>query len=592
MINLHRFGKNSYSRRLFLYYFFVFSLFSLAVLVFQYNREKQFKVEKLEEILKTNNGFVYAFMVQNNIPESHNYALLDSLTFVLDSSVRLTLIDASGIVAYDSEVGVYPDFDNHKDRPEILLSEKQGRGNAIRHSASLNLDFFYYAQFYDTFFIRTAIPYDLQTIKLLKADNYFIYFLVLSFVVISFFIIYFSKKLSNSLTKLKDFSIEAAKNNVISEPVSFPNNELGIIGHQIVSIYNNLQKTQRKLIQERDKIDKHIQISQEGLAFYSKKKTNILANNFYILYTNLIADVADVKPDDVLYLKDFAGLNEFIDQSQLSISEGDFTMLDKEIDIYKNNRFFKLRVIVFRDKSFEISINDITRFENEKRIKQQMTSNIAHELKTPVSSIQGYLETILRTKNIDEEKKAFFIERSYQQSIRLSHLISDISLLTKIEESGTLFKRDRINVGEIIKNVVDDLYLKFDENKSELNLLVSKNIWILGNKILIYSVFRNLMDNTLNYAGQNTLIVVNNYLEDDNYYYFSYSDNGKGVPEEHLQRLFERFYRVDSGRSRKIGGTGLGLAIVKNAIVFHGGEISVKNRAEGGLEFLFSFRKK
>ena len=531
-------------------------------------------------------------MVQNNIPESHNYALLDSLTFVLDSSVRLTLIDASGIVAYDSEVGVYPDFDNHKDRPEILLSEKQGRGNAIRHSASLNLDFFYYAQFYDTFFIRTAIPYDLQTIKLLKADNYFIYFLVLSFVVISFFIIYFSKKLSNSLTKLKDFSIEAAKNNVISEPVSFPNNELGIIGHQIVSIYNNLQKTQRKLIQERDKIDKHIQISQEGLAFYSKKKTNILANNFYILYTNLIADVADVKPDDVLYLKDFAGLNEFIDQSQLSISEGDFTMLDKEIDIYKNNRFFKLRVIVFRDKSFEISINDITRFENEKRIKQQMTSNIAHELKTPVSSIQGYLETILRTKNIDEEKKAFFIERSYQQSIRLSHLISDISLLTKIEESGTLFKRDRINVGEIIKNVVDDLYLKFDENKSELNLLVSKNIWILGNKILIYSVFRNLMDNTLNYAGQNTLIVVNNYLEDDNYYYFSYSDNGKGVPEEHLQRLFERFYRVDSGRSRKIGGTGLGLAIVKNAIVFHGGEISVKNRAEGGLEFLFSFRKK
>ena len=106
-----------------------------------------------------------------------------------------------------------------------------------------------------------------------------------------------------------------------------------------------------------------------------------------------------------------------------------------------------------------------------------------------------------------------------------------------------------------------------------------------------YSIFRNLTDNAIAYAGVGTKITIDCYLEDDNYYYFSFSDNGVGVPEEHLNRLFERFYRVDKGRSRKLGGTGLGLAIVKNAVLFHKGEIWVKNGSNGGLNILFSLRK-
>jgi two-component system OmpR family sensor kinase len=114
---------------------------------------------------------------------------------------------------------------------------------------------------------------------------------------------------------------------------------------------------------------------------------------------------------------------------------------------------------------------------------------------------------------------------------------------------------------------------------------------IRGNYSLIYSIFRNLMDNSIAYAGTYIQVTINCFREDENHYYFSFADTGVGVGSEHLQRLFERFYRVDKGRSRKMGGTGLGLAIVKNAILIHGGNISAKRNQGGGLEFIFTLSK-
>ena len=144
----------------------------------------------------------------------------------------------------------------------------------------------------------------------------------------------------------------------------------------------------------------------------------------------------------------------------------------------------------------------------------------------------------------------------------------------------------------VILDAIENLKIRLTERNMDYAVNVDKEVVVNGNESLLFSVFQNLVENSINYAGKNTKITIRKYLEDSKFYYFQYTDTGVGIPEEHLPRIFERFYRVDYGRSRETGGTGLGLSIVKNAIMLHKGEISVKNRNEGGLEFLFSLAKK
>lgn len=224
-------------------------------------------------------------------------------------------------------------------------------------------------------------------------------------------------------------------------------------------------------------------------------------------------------------------------------------------------------------------------------LKRQLTQNIAHELKTPVASIQGYLETILDNPNINDEMKKQFLQRCFAQAQRLTSLLRDISTLNRLDDaSDMLTEFTLVDISKTVANIQKETALQMEANRMKFINKLPGGISIHGNQSLIYSVFRNLTDNAIAYAGEGTTVTVL-AEEDDKMWHFTFSDNGTGVPAEHLARLFERFYRVDKGRSRKMGGTGLGLAIVKNAILLHGGTISVKNADKGGLVFNFALRK-
>lgn len=229
--------------------------------------------------------------------------------------------------------------------------------------------------------------------------------------------------------------------------------------------------------------------------------------------------------------------------------------------------------------------------DDKTRLKRQLTQNIAHELKTPVSSIQGYLETIMTDKKMSRETMEQFLSRCYAQSNRLSNLLRDISLLTSMDESSQSFEITEVDLHRLIDEVKWDVNMQLSEKKMRFFNLTSGPMPIKGNQPLLYSIFRNLTDNAVAYAGEGTSIIVRSIKEDTDSYEFSFSDNGVGVAEEHLPHLFERFYRIDTGRSRKLGGTGLGLAIVKNAVIMHKGTISVREAVTGGLEFVFSLKK-
>jgi two-component system OmpR family sensor kinase/two-component system phosphate regulon sensor histidine kinase PhoR len=236
-------------------------------------------------------------------------------------------------------------------------------------------------------------------------------------------------------------------------------------------------------------------------------------------------------------------------------------------------------------------ISDITRPERRRLLKQQLTSNIAHELKTPLASIKGYLETVLGNPNINTEKQQYFLEKAFSQSERLTNLLNDISLLNNIEDAGELFEFKQVHLRQVVRDVIENLSVRLTQKNISCEVEVSKDVLINGNESLLFSIFQNLLENTINYAGDQIEVKICNYLEDEKFYYFRYYDTGLGIKEEHLTRIFERFYRVDYGRSRETGGTGLGLSIVKNAVLLHKGDISVRNRTGGGLEFLFSLAK-
>lgn len=239
---------------------------------------------------------------------------------------------------------------------------------------------------------------------------------------------------------------------------------------------------------------------------------------------------------------------------------------------------------------FGKSIKKLTAQEQE-RTRHEMTGNITHELKTPITGIRGCLETILE-RSLDAEKERHFIRNAYHQTLVLSDLIQDLGLLTKMEEASHAFRTEEVNLLKLIEGLEKDLEYAFKEKSMILALDIPEETTIIGNKNLLYAIFRNLADNAVRYAGTNTVVQIKQCGEDKNFYYFSFSDTGSEILDEYcLSRLFERFYRVNEGRTRDTGGSGLGLSIVKNAVLFHRGNISVKNRAAGGLEFLFSLKK-
>ena len=235
-------------------------------------------------------------------------------------------------------------------------------------------------------------------------------------------------------------------------------------------------------------------------------------------------------------------------------------------------------------------INEMEAEQEKTRLKRQLTNNINHELKTPVASIGVCLETLLSGINLSEEKRQELIERCYANNERLRRLLSDVSLITRMEDGNALIEREPVDITGIIADIASELTIMPADERLTLHTDITEPIIVEGNLSLIASIFRNLTENAIAYSeGKN--IYVSLVESTPTEYRIRFEDDGRGVEEKQLTRLFERFYRVDKGRSRQKGGTGLGLSIVKHAVQFHGGTITATNRPGGGLRFDFSLRK-
>lgn len=467
--------KISVGTRLYVSIMAIFLLFAIAFIVFQQVREKQYKIELLNEKLQDYNkqlADAMKYMGKTDETTLDSYVKTHSLP-----NLRVTIIDNEGHVTFDNLEKNYNKLTNHANRPEVIEAKMKGSGSSVeRNSKTLKQEFFYSATYFNDskITIRSALPYNNDLAKSLQTDQHFIWFALTTIIILTLVLWRFLSRLGANITKLKLFASRADHNESLEteDLIAFPDDELGEIAERIIKIYKRLQSTR----QEQDKL------------------------------------------------------------------------------------------------------------------KRQLTQNIAHELKTPVASIQGYLETILDNPHIDEETKKQFLKHSYAQSQRLTSLLQDISTLNRMDDAPEIKENVEVNISEMVEDIRKETALQLEKHHMSFIINLPENIIVHGNKSLLYSVFRNLTDNAITYAGYGTTITLD-AVENNKDWSFAFYDNGIGVANEHLSRIFERFYRVDKGRSRKLGGTGLGLAIVKNAVMIHGGTIQAKNLPTGGLRFDFNIKK-
>ncbi len=457
----------------------MFLAFTVCFLLFQYQREREFSEEKLNQVLSNYNHQLY-----NRIQHTTdiNGTVRQFIEEIPEEEMRVTIINPDGEVLFDNSGA--GELNNHNDRSEVRKARMYKNGYSIRKSGSTGLRYFYSASSIDNHIYRTALPYEPYLQEILSTNIDFLYFMVLMTIIFFFVLSRFTFSIGQTISKLRDFAFNMEKGQIPTDDYTFPNDELGDISKNIVTLYKQKQKAKDELSTERVKL-----------------------------------------------------------------------------------------------------------LEEETRRKRQLTQNVAHELKTPVTSIQGYLETILTNPTLDDEKRNLFLERCYSQSTRLADLLRDISVLNRLDEASNMFELTDVNLPILLAEIQKECSKEMEEKQITSTVTLPGNPTIHGNYSLLYSIFRNLFDNAIAYAGEGIRITVDCYDEDDHYYYFSFADNGVGISKEHLERIFERFYRVDKGRSRKMGGTGLGLSIVKNGINFHKGQIHAKSSPNQGVSFFFTLQK-
>lgn len=228
--------------------------------------------------------------------------------------------------------------------------------------------------------------------------------------------------------------------------------------------------------------------------------------------------------------------------------------------------------------------------EEKALMKRQMTNNINHELKTPVGVIRGYLDTIAETPDMDSATRDHFIARARENVERLCSLLNEVSTITRLDEKSGDIPLSEVDMHDVVFGIDNDIKATHLAGDMRFIYNIPQNCVVAGNEALINGMIMNLVRNAAIHS-HGTEITMRLISESPKFYVFAFADNGIGVAPEHIPHLFDRFYRIDAGRSRKAGGAGLGLPIVKSTVQSLGGSVSVHTRSTGGLEIVFTLRK-
>lgn len=508
------------------------------------------------------------------------------------SGVRITVIDQHGVVLGDSDKNPR-EMENHSERPEIKEAINGHTGQSTRYSNTLQKELFYVAipvlgpGGNADYVVRTSLPLNILQKSILPIEKRIIYISLIIAIIAAALLLALSKSLRKSLNPLINISEELAHGNLnVDIPISELKGEIPKISNALNQMAQRLNELFKRLSSEKNQLEAVLSAMSEGVMVLSRDGKAIITNNALLEMFNIKDNPKEKQYWEILRNREVTELIENV----LSERRPD----TKEIFyLYPEERYYLLNVIPLESPEEEVIVVmfDITDFKRLEKIKADFIANVSHELRTPLTAIKGYSETIEEGAYENTEDLKHFIGIIKRHTDRLINIVSDLLVLSEVESrdylSGSAPDSDFewIDVEEIITSSLEAIKTKASEKK--LNIAFNNGAehhTVKGNRFLLEQMFLNLIDNAVKYTPDSGTIGIELSNPEGNLY-IKVFDTGIGIPKEHLPRIFERFYRVDKTRSRKIGGTGLGLSIVKHIVILHGGTIDVESEEGKGSSF-------
>ena len=512
-----------------------------------------------------------------------------------DLNLRVTIIESSGRVLGDSELEgrVLQEIENHADRPEIKQALSSGFGERIRFSATINKEMLYMAMPFggsqERGIIRLSLP--LSKIELIsKPIKKIIGFSLLMVFILAMTINYFtSAYISKPIRQIAQTAKRIAQGDFSKSNVFYLNDEIGDLGNAFNEMSEQLEARMQEMRLSHSRLEAVLLSMIEGVLVVDLRGEILLMNHALKDFFQIKNDVAGKNAIEVIRNPKIVEIIDHAVKSSCRLDSCEIKIVSPEEKVLSVHA-----TPVLKDKKPEGAIlvfHDKTNVQRLEKIRQDFVANVSHELKTPIASIKGYAETLLEGALNDPENAQPFLKIIYDDSERIAALIDDLLNLSKIESGKLKMNLKSLDLFPIIEKVVKSMRPQSFEKSIHIDIETPEKCSpILADGTRMTQVFCNLIDNAIKYNRTNGKIRVK-VAEDDKRVKIRISDNGIGIPRADLPRLFERFYRIDKGRSRELGGTGLGLSIVKHIIMAHDGEITVKSTLGQGTTFTMIFPK-
>ena len=479
-----------------------------------------------------------------------------------NTPVRCTVIDKNGNVVYDS---VDKSLNSHKNRDEVIKANKYGDGYSTRISDTTGKKTVYYAEkLEDGTILRASLPF--ETIDIFEPTNLKVCIGIVTIVML--FSISLSMKLVRTiiepLKNLENVTARIAGGDLNIRVKSLSNDEIGSLGKTFNNMADQLQAKIKEVVDKQNRLESILRSMESGVIAVDGDDTVITINPYAKRVFGIRRDISGEKISK--YIKDY-DINTFLNEEDDS---------EKEVKILhpveRELRIKKASIIDGIDRIGKvIAVQDISNIKRLENMRSQFVANVSHELKTPLTSIKGFTETLKYVE--DEETRKKFLDIIEKEADRLGRLINDILILSKIE-SDISGEEDEFLPNKVVDDVINMVKVLADNKNITIKLDERNNDLLFGDKDRFLQLVLNIVENSIKYSNEGSKVKISSFTNGDNYNLIV-EDNGIGIPKEDIPRIFERFYRVD--KARKSGGTGLGLAIVKHIVKTFNGNIKVES---------------